>query len=394
MNCQDYEILIQKAIDGNLTPAGCRILAAHLNSCPECAGLYHEYKDLDKLLASQMANVQVPEDLKANVMSSLPAIGKRKRTLRPRAIVSMAGVAVAAAALVFAAGFSGWFSNGDPLPDDNKLPVADNNEQSPLTQGEEQTIIADGQQGDISAQENNNDITDTPGNEGIVANQGDADSQIGKEEKPINFSGGIMLPKVAHSNESHGSYSLYTLASHADYDAILPRVSGNIVTYYIVADGYNLEWETYLDRSAEPAFLGENESLPYSSSIAGYHDISSEYGYTYIVASSPYGTGKAINKGGSESGFYMADQIGNSEEMLIDPNGGGSLVSWAPDGNKVLYTRADGSLHLYYPDQALTLDIYSGNTAYVCWAADSQNIVFSAYDGSTGHLSIFSVIVP
>ena len=115
MNCQDYEILIQKAIDGNLTPAGCRILAAHLNSCPECAGLYHEYKDLDKLLASQMANVQVPEDLKANVMSSLPAIGKRKRTLRPRAIVSMAGVAVAAAALVFAAGFSGSRRDSSPV---------------------------------------------------------------------------------------------------------------------------------------------------------------------------------------------------------------------------------------------------------------------------------------
>ena len=105
---------------------------------------------------------------------------------------------------------------------------------------------------------------------------------------------------------------------------------------------------------------------------------------------------QAINCGGEDAGLWMLDLTNaNATPVLVDSNnGGGKIVSWAPDSNKVLYTSANGSLHVYYPNENVILDIYSGQTSYVCWASDSKNIVFSAMDDTTGHLSIFGVIVP
>ena len=105
---------------------------------------------------------------------------------------------------------------------------------------------------------------------------------------------------------------------------------------------------------------------------------------------------QAINRGGEESGLWLLDLTdANATAALIDSdNGGGKIVSWAPDSNKVLYTASDGSLHIYYPNENVILTLYNGETASVCWAGDSKNIVFSAMNADTGRLCIFSIIVP
>jgi len=385
MACQGYDILIQKAIDRQLSMDGCRELAAHINSCPECAALYYEYKALDEELKQTMAAVEVPADLKAGVMAALPKKTVRSGGFRLRRVVSMVGMAAAAAALVVAAGVSGLFSpdSDDPVAPVGQLPVADTN-------------IVDPDENDPIAADNNEVIDNTqvldPNDQG-TDQPGDITDPEAKEPV-IHYSGGVMLPDVAQGSDSHGSYSLYTLAAHSEHDALVPSVNGNIVSYYIIADGCYLRWEAPLDKSSEPVYAGEEEGLPAVSAVAGFVDSSSEYGYVYVYDISADGILSIINCGGDAPGLYLMDYSIGGEPVLVDAMGGGSIACWAPDGNKALYTGADGSLHLFYPDQDLILDLYEGAVSAVCWAADSRNIVFSALDSSTGYMSIFSVIVP
>ncbi|NLF80729.1 MAG: hypothetical protein GX572_06025 [Clostridia bacterium] len=395
MDCHELELLMQMSLDKTLSDAGRELLHAHLVKCRECAAAFAEYEQLDALLKEEITAVEAPADLKGNIMAALPSpdvwvkpapvvwAKPAPRRSKFRRLIPMISVAATAAALLLVAGLSGWFS-GDPPQVDHDLRIALSDPDLPHR--DDDIFGPGGKQN----QPVNNGETD-PDNADI-----EVDNDPGQNEGPsATYNGGIPLPKVAHSTESHGSYSLYTLASADDYGAVLPRISGNVVTYYLIADGAYLEWEADLTRKGEPVYVGETESLPSAAAIAGFSDQSAEYGFTYISAISPDNTKLAINRQGGDKGFWLTDRTrANSEPVLIAENGGGLLISWAPDGAKVLYTAADGSLHLYYPDQGVILDLFAGETGSVCWAADSRNIVFAAYDGKTGEQSIFSVIVP
>ena len=405
MNCQDYEILIQKSIDDELTDAERDALAAHLNDCPSCAALCLEYKGLDDMLKAQMPEVEVPSGLKESVMAALPEqeAAPAKNNRRRRTIISIVGITAAAAALVVAAGAAGMFSGEEESPGLLQVPVANIQQTDPALQ-EDENVVADAAK--EAALKQAKEATDKDQSELVVAEGKESAKPAGKgnsgtsapaadsSENTITYSGGIMLPRVTHGSSVQGSYSLYMLAAHEGYDCILPRVSGNIVTYYIVADGCNLEWQTYLDGSEAPTFLSETESLPYQSTISGSSDRSGEYGFTYITANSADGVYQAVAMSdGDDAGLHIIDRV-SGIETLADIYGGGSLLSWSPDSNKVLYTQTDGSLHVYYPDQDLHIEIYSSSVSYVCWAGDSQHVVFSARNSESGQLAVYSVVVP
>lgn len=397
MNCRDCEILMQMAIDKTLPDKGRGFLLAHVSECPACAAQYQEYLNLDNLLKQHIA-AAAPAGFVTEVMSALPVSGTESPPLllrKTRKYIARISLAAVAAALLLIAGLSGWFTGEAPTLDDPPLPMASVDDPPSVGDPDDRDHTANPNQGESADSDSDTDQSEADSQNDPSGTDEPQDSQTETIENPPTYAGGILLPQVAHSTESHGSYSLYTLATHVDFDAILPRVSGNIVTYYLIANDFYLEWQTKLDRDSEPVFVGETESLPSAASIAGFKDQSMDYGYTHVSAVSKDRTRLAINQGGDEAGLWLYAQNGEDvEPVLADVDGGGSIVSWAPDGNKVLYTRTDGSLHLYYPDQNLLLDLYSGPTSYVCWAADSQNIVFSAMDSETGHLSIFSVIVP
>jgi len=400
MDCHELELLMQMSLDKTLSDAGRELLHAHLAECQECAAAFAEYEQLDALLKEEITAVEAPADLKGNIMAALPSPSvwvkpapvvwtkpAPPRRGKFRRFLPSISVAAAAAALLLVAGLSGWF-DGDVPDVNNDLPIA---QIDPNLAHHQDDFIGPGGDQDNPEQPANNGDNDPDDNDAIG---GDKDNDQ-TTEPPATYNGGIPLPQVAHSTESHGSYSLYTLASADDCDAVLPRISGNVVTYYLLADGVYLEWEADLTRKGEPVYVGETESLPAASTIAGFSDQSAEYGFTYVSAISPDNTKLALNRQGDERGFWLIDRtMADGEPALIAENGGGFLVSWAPDGAKVLYTATDGSLHLYYPDQGVILDLFAGETSSVCWAADSRYVVFAAYDSKTGEQSIFSVIVP
>lgn len=99
----------------------------------------------------------------------------------------------------------------------------------------------------------------------------------------------------------------------------------------------------------------------------------------------------ARNCGDPHLGLWLGK---DEEETLVSEVGGGSIVSWSSDGNKVLFTDDSDILHLYYVAENISLTLSSSTVHSLCWSEDGKAVVFSAYDAQTGYYSIFKVVVP
>ena len=94
---------------------------------------------------------------------------------------------------------------------------------------------------------------------------------------------------------------------------------------------------------------------------------------------------------GEKQGLWL---VREEEESQVSEKGGGSLVSWSGDGNKVLFTDGSGLLHLYYVAENIELTLTESAVQSFCWGPDGKAVVFAAQDSSTGHSCVFKVIVP
>lgn len=424
MNCEQVNILINKELDGRLNAAEREALLQHMEQCPDCAAEYAAYQRLDALLIQQIGAVEPPAELLRAVMSALPehpVIPMKPR----RHIARWLAVGAVAAALLAATAFSGLFAPEEEAP---LAPVA------PIAEQEQPEQSIPPVQPPVVAQDPTvpDPVQPDPIEPPAEVDPPESDPEQPPQQvapPPQTYNNGVPLPPVASGSITSGEYELYTLASYEEYHALLPRISENIVTYYVDADGVYLEYQVLLDGSAEPVFVGETESLPLPSGIAGFIDESAAFGFNSLSALSPDGKTVAVNQGGPEPGLYLLtveeaaaraekakaeavveeieeieetgeiDESIDNEEPLpagpvpLDIHGGGNLLAWAPDGNKVLFSDADGALHLHYLAENITLTLYDSATAAACWAPDSQTVVFSALD-FTGFNSIFRVSVP
>ena len=400
MDCRDIEILIQMDIDHCLPEVLRPELDAHLAACPECAALAVELHRLDEMLAAEITHVEVPSGFTAAVMAALPSGAPRHvvKKRRPRfAAWGISGVAVAAA-LLLTVGLSGWFDGlfgKDPLLsapviaalDEADLPgsevVKPQQPEAPVIPPgtDEEEPPADGQPED----EPQEIIDDEP-----------------VDVEPPTYSEAIDLPRVATNTIATGEYAVITLAYCETCDAKLPRVSGSTVTYYMEDNGQKLEYQVPVDGSSEPQLVGKCESLPsplghgkkQSETVVipaeAEGEEATELTIEYYQAVSPDGLTTAINR---TDGFYLQrDADAEAAPQRVAETGGGSLVSWSPDGNKVLFSDAAGTLYLYYPAEGTTLTL-SHSVYSVCWSGN-QHLVFAAHDATTGYASIFRATVP
>ncbi|ONG44674.1 hypothetical protein BKE38_27560 [Pseudoroseomonas deserti] len=101
--CQEMQLLIQADIDGELQAAEAARVAAHLESCPACAGLQGRLIALSGSLRAGIPRHQAPAHLRAAVRRQLARPGTARRPgtwARPFGSAAMG--ALAAALLVFA----------------------------------------------------------------------------------------------------------------------------------------------------------------------------------------------------------------------------------------------------------------------------------------------------
>ena len=68
-SCRDYQELISRLIDGDLSESEQADVRAHVESCPECAALYEAFSSLSGHLSCDLA--EPPESLRENVMADV-----------------------------------------------------------------------------------------------------------------------------------------------------------------------------------------------------------------------------------------------------------------------------------------------------------------------------------
>lgn len=419
MECRDIEILVQMNIDHCLPEALRPELEAHLAACPACAQYAAELQQLDAMLAAEITHVAPPEGFTAAVMAALPALpqAQQQQKHRPRRAAWGLLSAVAAACLLLTAGLAGWFEGlfGD-APLAAPPVIAESDDDQPGNEVYKPVLPEENAETQLPP------VISDPQEEEEEQPEEDPEEL----EPPETYSEELDLPRVATNTTATGEYAIITLGYCETCDAILPRVSGEIVTYYMEDDGKKLEYQVPLDGSSQPELVGRCESLPSPLGMGQKHtatielqpdteataetdtaeqaadaaaDAAAENSndssmaqetieITYYTAVSPSGLLTAINR---PDGFYVQKNA-DSEPELVFNQGGGLLVCWSPDGNKVFFSSADGKLHLYYPAEGTTLTIpYTVHSA--CWSGN-QYIVFAADDAVSGYTSIFRATVP
>lgn len=99
-SCEDYQELISRLIDGELSADEQADVERHIRTCPDCAALYEAFRSLSGALAGDLA--EPPAALRENVMAELRrdklrVIGRRRRVIGAfaacLAIVILASVA-------------------------------------------------------------------------------------------------------------------------------------------------------------------------------------------------------------------------------------------------------------------------------------------------------------
>jgi len=413
MNCQDYERLINKKLDRSLSPREASLLEAHLAACPACARMAEEYLLLDQLLAQNIAQVNPPADLCSSVMAALPEgqlleleSFRSKAKHRRSPAWRWAGGAVAAAAVALGFLVGSWFEQSQPGTELSTPPIqaeqeqpeqapelqkpfrpARENQQTP-DQEEALPVVAEQPDADASQPPQQQDPVNTEAPVEADPTEAPVTDPPAVEEAPVdvNHNNEFSLPPVAYGNSSQGDYNLLTLAAVEGYDAKLPLVKGSTVSFYVETEDAYLEYQVEIS-GAEPQFLGETESLPSAKATAGCESMEEGSG---VEASSANGQ-IAQNRGGEEPGLWL---LNADEESKLTEIGGGALLSWSADGNKILFTDTEEHLHIYYVAENILLNLNAAPVHSFCWGSDGRSIVFSALDAETGYYSIFTVIVP
>jgi anti-sigma factor RsiW len=101
MRCDEAEILLQALIDGELDAGHAREVEAHIATCPKCAALLQDYREMSKAVADAGARYTAPPELRRRIEASLPPVQRpsRRAVLRGFALGSAVS-AIAATGLV------------------------------------------------------------------------------------------------------------------------------------------------------------------------------------------------------------------------------------------------------------------------------------------------------
>jgi anti-sigma factor RsiW len=115
MNCKRALELIDRRIDGELTPAEEHILDFHLMGCPDCRTAFQMTRDLSRMMRS-LGHPSVPEGMEQRILARVRADRSRgqSRNSGIRKTFNRAGLALPpiAAALLLVFGVGGRTSRG------------------------------------------------------------------------------------------------------------------------------------------------------------------------------------------------------------------------------------------------------------------------------------------
>lgn len=85
MTCDEAEILLQALIDGELDAGHARDVENHVESCPRCAAMLKDYREMSLAMADSGMRYTAPPALRARIEASLPQprpVQSRRSVLR------------------------------------------------------------------------------------------------------------------------------------------------------------------------------------------------------------------------------------------------------------------------------------------------------------------------
>lgn len=299
----------------------------------------------------------------------------------------------------------------DDTPAANNPAEAQPEQQPGDTPGDQPGDTSDGQ-----LQPPVNNGTDTP-----VTAENDPPTEEGDPSPLVSIS--LPLPaaisddKVTYDSDPKGQFDLLLLAAHDTMDAVLPRLvvdeksGAECIEYLTVTSrGEYFKHRQYsLSAKESPAYVDKAISVPSVTGITKSEEVN---GFAALWALSPNGRKEAYNlASGSNPGIYIRDvevlAEGQVAAALEQPEeveaacvrvgaGGGKVLSWSSDSNKLLYTDAAGLLFIYYPDNSKALPVFEGKVSCASWLPNSKKIVFAGTptEPAGAYSNIYMVSVP
>ena len=130
-----------------------------------------------------------------------------------------------------------------------------------------------------------------------------------------------------------------------------------------------------------------------------------------FTALSPDGRWQVSNLAGTEPGVYLINRLitidGDTlplfpERDLFDygqepiriGNGGGTVLNWSADSNKLLFTDASGSLFAYYIAERQVVSVFAGQVTSAFWLSDNRTVLLSGTPTGGAHSNIYTVLLP
>lgn len=99
-SCQDYQELISRLLDGELTEAEQRDVERHIASCSDCAAMYEAFRALSQTIGEDPE--EPPERLHEKIMADVRREALRRRQA-PKRVRSLLAIAACAALVLLAA---------------------------------------------------------------------------------------------------------------------------------------------------------------------------------------------------------------------------------------------------------------------------------------------------
>ena len=436
MDCRLFERQVQLNIDGLLSAKEREEMLQHAQVCPSCAAFLQDMTELSGMLTTRLRPMEPPAGFSRAVMAALaqPSAKQAPRPkVRRRPIWWRFGAVAAAAALLLAVGLhnigpSQPGGNQNIIHQNPSTIIASNNPNSntglvdssktnpsiidplsnPNHQGSEPNAGLTGDVVEEPGDDNTEKEPETPVKTPIIASEPTV-ADIGDDSAP--FLGFLDLPLPADRSlpSTEGAFSLTVLAIYEDCYAILPSITeAGVVEFYTKYKNKNHKWAQTLDAEEDAVHLEEVKALPTIAEIMGSVEESAAAGFSRVTAASPDGRNIAVNQAGEQPGIWLHKKSAASAEeslaqieqepaepgLQIAAAGGGKILSWSPDSNKLIFTDNTGKLFVYYIFEKRTQLLYNGTVSCASWAKDSKMVVFSGKMEKKANSAIHTIIVP
>lgn len=416
--CAGMGVKISCYIDGELEGAALRGFLDHLAVCPSCREALAEAERAEAVLKQGFPPLLTPpSDFTDRVMADLPDLYRKEAQpaqvlpLRKK-YVWVKRVGALAAGLVIVIGMT----VADPfhmllvdppavnVGDTGKDPTPPAHDPDPVIldpgtvedPGDSTTVTLP--EGEATGSSGETGEPNEPAPPPVKPGQGESNSESGNKpaetkpaagenegtakpetEKPApepepSIQGEIRLPQAAFSAQGVGSFDLRLVASHdgCDVSNAVINSSQNMVSYYLAVDGMVQLWQVDWASGNEPEFVKSFDASEVEAADAAAQ------GSEVVSAFSPDGSMlAALTTDDAEGeGLWLTGITNEQSAKRIFDKPCGTLLSWAPNSGKLVFTDQGQSLYVAYPAEDVVSPVAMGDVKQVFWLDRGTTLLF------------------